>query len=191
MHLPSGGSSAPETAICPSCGSLYLSGESYCPACGVFLAPVPGAPPGLPHRVDRSAGAAAKGSPPAPAEDTRREAPPPEAESVPGRLRLEANSEVLEFPPGKPRLVIGRADIAASFFPDIDLEACQAEKLGVSRRHAILITRNGQVYLQDLNSTNFTYVNHTLLPPGQRILLQAGDVIRLGRLTLCYERLPA
>jgi hypothetical protein len=74
-----------------------------------------------------------------------------------------------------PGLVIGRA-LAC----DVTIEDSYA-----SGRHARLYDRDGRVYLEDLNSTNGTYVN------GARVsaqhLLHPGDVIRIGDTELRFE----
>jgi len=55
----------------------------------------------------------------------------------------------------------------------------------ISRQHARIIRRGQNLWLEDLNSTNGTYLN------GQRIfepvLLRAGDEIRLGASVLRVE----
>ena len=81
-----------------------------------------------------------------------------------------------EFALTRPEIIIGRdasADLTLSF-------------PGVSRRHARLM-REGEVYtLEDLGSSNGTYLN------GERLIkrspLKSGDQIRLGAaITLTYE----
>ncbi len=43
------------------------------------------------------------------------------------------------------------------------------------------------IYIEDLNSTNFTFLNRIRLQPGQAYPLKDGDEIRLGVLTLEYR----
>lgn len=60
--------------------------------------------------------------------------------------------------------------------------------LSISRRHALLVNKNGKLWLRDLTSQNGTFVNGvavTLCPVGE------GSVIRLGLVTLeLVTRLP-
>lgn len=54
----------------------------------------------------------------------------------------------------------------------------------VSRVHAALIARNGQVYLKDIGSSSGTYINETRLSPSlkesEEFLLHDGDIICFG-----------
>jgi hypothetical protein len=74
-----------------------------------------------------------------------------------------------------PGLVIGRA-LAC----DVTIEDSYA-----SGRHARLYDRDGRVYLEDLNSTNGTYVNGGRVSAQQ--LLRPGDEIRIGDTELRFE----
>jgi len=98
---------------------------------------------------------------------------------------LTANT-VIPLPSGKPEIVIGREDVAGEVFPDVDLNPYQGDEKGVSRRQARLWLQGEQVFLEDLNSTNFTYINRQKLLPGQRYLLNNGDEVQFGRLLLKY-----
>ena len=50
----------------------------------------------------------------------------------------------------------------------------------VSRAHARFFSRNNEVHLEDLNSTNGTFINGRRLSEGERHIVQAGDMVRLG-----------
>jgi two-component system, cell cycle response regulator len=50
----------------------------------------------------------------------------------------------------------------------------------VSRKHAKLTRRSGQVFLGDLNSTNGTYLNDQEVPKGGETQLRSGDLIKVG-----------
>jgi len=72
---------------------------------------------------------------------------------------------------------IGRWDADGGVFPDVDLDAEDPEAK-VSRRHARITFRDGKYFLEDLGSTNGTFVNRgRRLPPGQPQPLQDGDEI--------------
>lgn len=59
--------------------------------------------------------------------------------------------------------------------------------VSVSRIHAKLTEEDGQVYVQDCNSTNGTYVNGVLLEKEEKIPIEAEDEIRVGRIVLLYQ----
>ena len=63
-------------------------------------------------------------------------------------------------------------------------EACQI-RLGdtyISQFHARLFPRDGTWYIEDLGSTNGTYLNQRKLTGPSEV--HAGDVVRLGKTTL-------
>jgi hypothetical protein len=67
--------------------------------------------------------------------------------------------------------VLGRSGGTSIFFED-----CRT----VSRRHAKVDFRGGTWQIEDLRSTNGTWVNGKRLEPGQSCLLKAGDVVGLS-----------
>lgn len=68
--------------------------------------------------------------------------------------------------------------------PTVDMTQYNGHLLGVSRRHAIISFKNQGYTLEDLNSTNGTWVNENKLMPNQPYPLLGGDQIRLGNLIL-------
>ena len=76
-------------------------------------------------------------------------------------------------------LVIGRPDPKTGTVPDVSLEYEDA----VSRRHARVYSDGGQVFLEDLGSTNGTKLNNNAIAPHQPIPLKAGDKIQVGERT--------
>jgi len=116
-------------------------------------------------------------------------APPPAyppAAAVQGRLVVQATNASLLFPPGKTEIIVGREDPVSGVFPDIDLTDHGGDEGGVSRRHARIFVQGDQVFIEDLNSTNYTYVNQQRLTPGQPQPLNDGDEVRLGRVKLNF-----
>jgi pSer/pThr/pTyr-binding forkhead associated (FHA) protein len=93
----------------------------------------------------------------------------------------------IPIPPGKMEIVIGREDPVSGIFPDIDLDPHEGQEAGVGRRHVRLVLQNGQVYVEDLNSVNGTFVNKTRLAPGNLQPLNGGDELRLGKLVMIYH----
>jgi pSer/pThr/pTyr-binding forkhead associated (FHA) protein len=111
---------------------------------------------------------------------------------ITGRLAVHATNASVPLPVGKNEIIIGRIDPARNAFPDIDLTPHQGESGGVSRLHARLIigvgeaNSGGQLFIEDLQSTNGTLVNKQKLQAGQRFPLKNGDEIRFGRIALNY-----
>lgn len=82
---------------------------------------------------------------------------------------------------------IGRWDADGGVFPDVDLDADDPEAK-VSRRHARISFREGKHYLEDLGSTNGTFVNRgKRLMPGVRQGLNDGDEIIVGKTFLRFR----
>jgi pSer/pThr/pTyr-binding forkhead associated (FHA) protein len=61
---------------------------------------------------------------------------------------------------------------------DASCHLCLADST-VSGHHARILFRQGQWWLEDLNSTNGTYLNHTRLT--EPVVLTVGDEIRCGQ----------
>ncbi len=57
----------------------------------------------------------------------------------------------------------------------------------ISRLHARFYQENKSVYIMDLNSTNGTYKNGFRIPSNEKILLEEGDEIALGKIRFCYR----
>lgn len=66
----------------------------------------------------------------------------------------------------------------------VDLNPLRAGLLGVSRQHAVIRPHEQGYTIEDLDSTNGTWVNNTPLPPGPPRILNSGDQIQLGELIL-------
>lgn len=76
---------------------------------------------------------------------------------------------------------IGRWDADGGIFPDVDLDADDPEAK-VSRRHARIILRADGYYIEDLGSTNGTFINRgRRLLPGALQPLRDGDEIIVGK----------
>lgn len=92
-----------------------------------------------------------------------------------------------EFPLSEGENLIGRWDAENLIFPEVDLDSEDPEAK-VSRRHArILIGANG-CSIEDLGSTNGTYVNRgRRLIPGHPFPLVDGDELILGKTTLRFR----
>ena len=162
--------------VCPSCGAQLEPGSSFCDMCG---APV---------------GAAAPPAPPLP--PTPHVQPPPvvpastpvypPGAAVQGRLVVQGTNATLPFPPGRTEIIVGREDPVSGLFPEVDLTDHGGDEGGVSRKHARIFVQGAQVFIEDLNSTNYTYVNQQRLTPAQPHPLNSGDEVRFGRVKLNF-----
>jgi hypothetical protein len=86
---------------------------------------------------------------------------------------------------------IGRWDADGGIFPDVDLDSDDPEAK-VSRRHARITHRGGQYYIEDLGSTNGTFVNRgRRLLPGDRQPLRDGDEVIVGKTFLKFQVLQS
>jgi len=79
------------------------------------------------------------------------------------------------------RNLVGRNDAKPV---DIDLEPQEdPSKVWVSRQHAVIYVTDG-ILIEDLNSSNGTYVNRERIFPGQKQNLKPGDLIQIGSVQL-------
>ena len=89
--------------------------------------------------------------------------------------------------PVQSQVVIGRADPRSGVKVDLDLSIYGNLCASVSRQHARL-TRMGDMWtIEDLCSTNGTYVNDQPIFPFEPELLNDGDRVRLGTLVLIFH----
>ncbi len=107
---------------------------------------------------------------------------------VTARLVIERGGRIgKEFPISGIETNIGRWDADSGIFPDVDLDEDDPEAK-ISRRHARIINHNGQYFIEDLGSTNGTFVNRgRRLLPGKRHMLQNGDEIIVGKTFLKFQ----
>jgi hypothetical protein len=104
------------------------------------------------------------------------------------RLIIERGGRIgREFPIIGIETNIGRWDADSGIFPDVDLDEDDPEAK-VSRRHARIVNHNSQYFIEDLGSTNGTFVNRgRRLLPGKRHMLQNGDEIIVGKTFLKFQ----
>jgi hypothetical protein len=107
---------------------------------------------------------------------------------VTAKLFIERGGRIgREFPITGVETNIGRWDADSGIFPDVDLDEDDPEAK-ISRRHARIINHSGQYYIEDLGSTNGTFVNRgRRLLPGKRHMLQNGDEIIVGKTFLKFQ----
>jgi hypothetical protein len=102
-----------------------------------------------------------------------------------GRLFSVGRDRGYPIPP-REVILIGRRDPVSGSYPDIDLSGEAEFSASVSRRHARITMLEKQLFIEDLNSTNFTRLNGKKLEPGQKYPLKNGDELKLGEVVLVY-----
>ncbi len=115
---------------------------------------------------------------PTPTPAPARSASATQLQTFSARLRQGQTDAVIEIPRGLSVVRIGKPndhtppDIDVSGFPDSEV---------VSRTHANIRVEGDTYYLEDVGSSNGTYINGLPLPVGNRHRLRPGDRIALGK----------
>lgn len=204
----------PASGTCPNCSATNPANALFCEACGYDFTtgtmPRPLTPP-----AGAADGGPADAPPGSPAADATTEAPavpanpsPPLTEAWVAEVWIDpdwyADQESTDpLPsPGLPKVValrntsvlIGRASRSRNITPDIDLSSDN----GISRRHAQLTTDGTRWWVEDLGSSNGTYVGGSVgalpttpIPPGQKQEISEDDRIYLGAWTRIVVRRAA
>lgn len=89
-------------------------------------------------------------------------------------LLLDCGKVAKQLPLGKGRCVVGRAE-------DTDLTLSSSD---VSRHHAAVVFQKDHFFVEDLNSTNGTYVNGRLIT---HHALHPGDEITIGEYSILFD----
>lgn len=80
--------------------------------------------------------------------------------------------------------VIGRYDPDKECFPQIDLDDHDPDAR-ISREHALIVRSGGELTIEDLGSTNGTFLNHgEKIESGHKYKLSVGDQIMVGKIYL-------
>jgi len=187
---------------CERCKSSNLDGGQYCDECGAPLRPNArpssgGNPTGVnmlspegqngshsPSEIPQPEVAAGKaGGPAVNLSSSLGAADKPHAQLV-----IERGKSVgKQFMLSSAESHIGRWDADGGVFPDVDLDSDDPEAK-VSRRHARITFSDGKYFLEDLGSTNGTFVNRgKRLSPGTRQPLNDGDEIIVGKTFLRFH----
>ncbi len=184
---------------CPNCASPHDAAALFCEACGYdFTTGTMPRPPDAPTGADLNAASATGGEDQAPlapaiavdwvAEvwvdpdwyDVQESEEPCPSPGLPAVVELAAKS-----------VLIGRPSASRNIHPEID---CTGDS-GVSRRQAQLTTDGQRWWVEDLQSSNGTYVGPASgplptdpVPPGQRRELSEDDRIYVGAWTRLVVR---
>jgi hypothetical protein len=171
---------------CPNCKHWNEAGARFCEECGFELAGVSAdANVSVSIRPDSSAPSAPPALHEVPPPPPQTLVPPDDsaaAAAIPytgARLILDATGSIFKLADAA---VIGREDATLQ----IDLDGYPEGKY-VSHRHAQIVKINGKYYIEDLGSSNHTYVNDIRLSEGQSEPLEPGDKIRFGKIEVTYQ----
>lgn len=152
---------------CPSCGADNPSSEAYCVDCGANLGGET-APVSVPV-----SGGSAMSAPAAPV-----------ATAPAGRLSLASGGK--EFSLDKEITTMGRRSPADQIDPDVDLTDDDPD-FYVSRRHAQILRNDDHYVIEDVGSSNGSFVNNTRLQSGVQQILKDGDKLRLGKTEFVFH----
>lgn len=165
---------------CPNCQHWNEAGSRFCEECGTELT---GQAAAAAAQVSVRATTDADAIPvTAPEQDL---IPPPIPQAVTTtpysgpRLVLEKTGSIFRLADAT---VIGREDATLQ----IDLDGYENGQF-VSHRHAQITKIGDKYYLEDLGSSNHSWVNGIKLGQGQAEPLKEGDVVRLGKLELIFH----
>lgn len=198
------GTGNPDTArFCDECGTR-LEMEPAVPAATVPPPSQPEAPAYVPPLTDAAANVPpiseaprtvsvtetdpAVSVPMSFAEPAAPTEPAPPITVINAKLVIERpDAPPVEFPIAGTEATIGRWDADNGVFPDVDLDQYDAEAK-VSRRHARIRIANGRYTIEDLGSTNGTYVNRgRRLLPGNPHLIDDNDEVIVGKTFLRFR----
>jgi hypothetical protein len=160
--------------VCPSCGSDNLPGTLFCVQCGTYL------PSGGPLRTE-----------PLPEQEDGRAARPRYGDGSSEEEDHAINIEVDVLNTGRKillsadrEILVGRLDAAHGIFPELDMTTDGGLEQGVSRRHARIYTRDGTCFVEDLDSTNGTFLNGERVTPYLPYAFHDGDTLTFGTMRL-------
>ena len=148
---------------CPECGVVNTDGANYCQKCGAYLGDLqaPAAESSTAtYRIDEAG-----------------ELVPVELDDLVAQegaalvVRAGGGRVGESFALDSERMTIGRRPESDVFLDDVT----------VSRDHALIVRRGGDVFLDDLGSLNGTYVNRRRIDSQ---LLEDGDELQVGKYKL-------
>ena len=186
---------------CPTCSTSNLDTSRFCDECGSRLAAAPQrtdpqppayVPPQVEVSSPRISQATSVDIRPAvfAFEESALSAEPVENRNSAAHALLvieRGDAPGTEFKLVNDESTIGRWDADNGVFPDVDLDAFDSDAK-VSRRHARIRRAGGGYFIEDLGSTNGTYVNRgRRLLPGNTEILNDGDEVIVGKTFLRFQ----
>jgi hypothetical protein len=147
---------------CPECGFQNPEAANYCAKCGALL-------------VRDEAGS-----------DTTMSYTPEEGEDEAGTImdEIKAEGPALVVRSGGGRagehFLLEKEQTSVGRSPDCDVFL---DDVTVSRRHALVVRRNGQYFIEDKGSLNGTFLNRRRIESGP---LEDGDELQIGKYKLTF-----
>jgi pSer/pThr/pTyr-binding forkhead associated (FHA) protein len=86
------------------------------------------------------------------------------------------------------KMLVGRRSEAEMLYPEIDLGALD-DRSGISRRHAQILWDGSTALVEDLGSSNGTFINDQRMTEGAQASIKDGDTVRFGGYGFIYRRL--
>jgi hypothetical protein len=147
---------------CPECGFQNPEAANYCSKCGALLVKEePGSETTMSYTPDDDADDATPTL-----EELGAEGPALVVRSGGGRAGEH-------FVPQGERTTIGRSPDCDIFLDDVT----------VSRKHAVLLQRDGELVIEDQGSLNGTFLNRKRIESGK---LENGDELQIGKYKLTF-----
>jgi len=146
---------------CPECGFQNLEAAKYCEKCGAGLIPEEGGEATMSFALGETV------------EDVTAALPEPGPGGKAVIVRAGAGRAGETYPLERVRLSIGRSPDCDIFLDDVT----------VSRRHALLLGRQGGYWIEDQGSLNGTYVNRRRV---DAVRLEDGDEMQIGKYKLTF-----
>lgn len=153
---------------CSSCGANNLANTLFCEECGSSL-------------IEQGQARTSRGGA-ALADQHDAESPAPSKIHV----AIKGSGHTFRVPYGQ-EVLFGRRDPQSGFLPTIDLTDLGGAEQGVSRRHARIFFRSGQPYIEDVGSTNGTWLGRQQLESFLPYSLEAKVEISLGNMVLLID----
>jgi pSer/pThr/pTyr-binding forkhead associated (FHA) protein len=148
---------------CPECGFQNPEASNYCSRCGALLVKdEPGSETTMSYTPEEGGEEA-----PVTLEDLGTEGPALVVRSGGGRAGEH-------FLPQGERTTIGRSPDCDIFLDDVT----------VSRKHAVLVEREGGLFIEDEGSLNGTFLNRRRIDAAAR--LENGDELQIGKYKLSF-----
>ena len=190
--VPAPSPAALDLIQCPACGADNLPDSVFCSNCGIDMQQVAQEETEIEPVAEPEELGEDEPEPVAELEVLEEDEPElvavPEPSAPTGRFRFVVRDTGAEIalPTAEGEHIIGRDDPVSGVFPEVDMNPHDGEHFGVSRRHAKLIIDAGLVFIQDLDSTNFSFVDRQKLAPDTPVALSHGAEVRLGKLVMTF-----
>ncbi len=190
----------PATTSCPNCGTAVQADATFCGQCGFNLHPstatateativtevysgIPNPTPIPPTAVSvpkELVSTEVVSSTPPPQQSQKPDAASSrtQLQQQTARLLHVQTNTLMELPPNLSVIHLGKSNDRIP--PDIDVSGFPNSEI-VSRIHADIRVEGDAYYIEDVGSSNGTYINNMPLLPGNRHRLRPGDRIALGK----------